>query len=93
MAVAKVTLNRLKDPEFPDTICEVVYQYKQFSWTLKKQHKPIEPEAWRTAKYAALLVVSGELKNFKAKYYHTTAIRPNWGKPVYTRIQDHVFFI
>lgn len=32
-AVAYVTLNRVKDPRFPNTICSVVYQKHQFSWT------------------------------------------------------------
>src|SRR5690554_1426460 len=33
LAVAFVTINRVIDPRFPDTICEVVWEPKQFSWT------------------------------------------------------------
>lgn len=33
-AVAIVTINRVKNSKFPGTICDVVYQPKQFSWTL-----------------------------------------------------------
>ena len=36
LAVANVTLNRVVDPQFPDNICEVVYQSKKFR------------ESWRT---------------------------------------------
>ena len=36
LAVANVTLNRVIDPQFPDNICEVVYQAKEFR------------ESWRT---------------------------------------------
>ena len=40
-AVALVTLNRMRASNYPDTVCGVVYQRKQFSWTfLKKNHNP-----------------------------------------------------
>lgn len=32
-AVGFVTISRMNDPKFPDTICKVVHQRKQFSWT------------------------------------------------------------
>ena len=32
MAVAQVVLNRVKSPDFPDTVCGVVKQSNQFSW-------------------------------------------------------------
>ncbi len=32
IAVAQVVQNRIKSTRFPDTVCEVVYQDKQFSW-------------------------------------------------------------
>lgn len=35
--VGKVVLNRVEDPYFPDTICKVVYQKNQFSWTKDKK--------------------------------------------------------
>ena len=40
--VASVTLSRVDDPRWPNTICEVVYQHRQFSWTLlsKKRNLP-----------------------------------------------------
>ena len=33
MAVAWTTLNRTRDERFPDTVCKVVAQPHQFSWT------------------------------------------------------------
>ena len=33
VAVAQVVMNRVDSPAFPDTICAVVYQDGQFSWT------------------------------------------------------------
>jgi len=37
IAVAIVTLNRVKSKHYPNTVCGVVYQYKQFSWTLNEK--------------------------------------------------------
>ena len=38
-AVAMVTINRVNNPMFPDSICRVVYEPRQFSWTLDKKAK------------------------------------------------------
>ena len=37
-AVASVVMNRVRDSRYPDTVCDVVYQPSQFSWTLKKEN-------------------------------------------------------
>ena len=36
-AVAAVTINRTRHYNFPDTICKVVYQKGQFSWTSRRK--------------------------------------------------------
>lgn len=33
IAVAEVTLNRVKAKQYPNSVCKVVFQRKQFSWT------------------------------------------------------------
>ena len=33
VAVTEVVLNRVDDNRWPDTVCEVVWQKNQFSWT------------------------------------------------------------
>ena len=33
VAVSQVVINRVKDKRWPNTVCEVVWQNKQFSWT------------------------------------------------------------
>jgi spore germination cell wall hydrolase CwlJ-like protein len=51
--VAEVTLNRVANARFPDTVCEVVWQDRQFSWTHDgKTDNPnklphVDREAWR----------------------------------------------
>ena len=41
-AVAAVTLNRVKSKRYPSSICSVVFQRKQFSWTHQKSWPKIE---------------------------------------------------
>jgi spore germination cell wall hydrolase CwlJ-like protein len=53
--VAITTINRKKDRRWPKTICEVVYQASQFSWTNEiNKLKPITAsEAWNHAQRLA----------------------------------------
>ena len=49
-AVAEVTMNRVNSDAYPDTVCEVVWQRKQFSWTHDgKSDNPKDGHAWRVA--------------------------------------------
>lgn len=41
-AVAKVTMNRVKSKRYPSTVCGVVFQRKQFSWTHQQKWKAID---------------------------------------------------
>lgn len=57
VAVAEVTMNRVRSSKYPNTVYEVVYQYKQFSWTLFKRHRePKEHLAWVECQKIALAV-------------------------------------
>jgi len=83
LAVAKVTLNRAEHPKFPDTICEVVYQKHQFSWTRNKalRTKPKDSAVWREAiNIATDAYYSGleELNHFKAISFHNLTVKPGW---------------
>lgn len=78
--VAKVTLNRVNSPNYPKTICKVVYQVNQFSWT--KNPRPItEHKAWQRAlEIATLTLYFGykELEHFNALYFsHKTITLDN----------------
>jgi len=57
LAVALVTMNRVYNSKFPDTVCEVVYQPKQFSWYWDGLSDiPREGEAWANSIYLAVEV-------------------------------------
>lgn len=43
IAVAQVTLNRVNHKHYPNSVCEVVTQRKQFSWTIGKL-KPVKKQ-------------------------------------------------
>jgi N-acetylmuramoyl-L-alanine amidase len=83
IAVAQVTLNRKADNRWPDTICGVVYQDKQFSWTHTiKDHTPKEEAAWKQAQIIARDVMIGNVEDptAGATHYHASWVNPSWAK-------------
>ena len=94
IAVALVTLNRTKHEDYPSTICGVVYDKGQFSWTSGPK-RIMEKAAWKSAVQLAEAVLEGNitLPNFNALYFHNVSIRPKWKTQVRPqRIGNHVFF-
>jgi Cell wall hydrolyses involved in spore germination len=55
-AVANVVLNRLESNMFPSSICKVVYQRKQFSWTTNKP-RVTDKESWKKSKELANQII------------------------------------
>lgn len=95
LAVAKVTLNRTKSGKFPDTICAVVYQPYQFSWTKKPRPQVKLDKQWqesvRLAKYAVTTNIP-ELEGFNALYFHNTSVHPHWNRKKIAKIGNHIFY-
>lgn len=93
LAVAVVTLNRTKSPEYPSSICGVVYQKGQFSWT-SKPHKVTEWNEYTDSLLAATLAMedSTVLGDFKATHYHNTTVAPAWGLRKIAKIGRHIFY-
>lgn len=97
VAVALVTLNRSKHDDFPDSICSVVYEKGQFSWT-SENYKVTHNEAWNNSVALAKQVLYGNigqkiLPNFKALYFHSSKVKPRWRlKSRPQRIGNHVFY-
>jgi spore germination cell wall hydrolase CwlJ-like protein len=103
LAVAEVTMNRVKRPGYPDTICGVVHQRTpvennvvcQFSWTCETMNRP-QGYLWELAqKFAAAFYFNPE--EFPsvaagATHYHATHVNPGWKLPVVAKIQDHIFY-
>lgn len=89
IAVARVTLNRVG--VWASTVCQVVYQRHQFSWTAKQITKPKDLVAYRKAWHAAWLARTFE---FDATHYHAERVRPGWAKKLtkVTQINKHIFY-
>lgn len=98
LAVAAVTMNRVKAKYYPDTVCEVVWQTKQFSWTgLKtKYHAVKDIKAWINAiEIAQLFIDGGNWPGVgQATHYHTVAVSPNWkdDDQLVGKVGNHLFY-
>ena len=97
-AVADVTLNRVDDPRFPNTVCEVVKQAKTnkngkiikwrcaFSWYCDgKSDTPTEITAWEKAQTVAYQIINnGQYRGITegSTHYHNTKVFPYWAESV-----------
>jgi spore germination cell wall hydrolase CwlJ-like protein len=98
IAVAKVVLNRQKSNAAKNyalsqntvlSICDVVYQPKQFSWTNKKHIPKAIPT---TEMYDAVHLA--QKYNFDATHYHNLTVSPPWAKKMtlIATIGNHKFY-
>jgi spore germination cell wall hydrolase CwlJ-like protein len=103
-AVAQVILNRVKNPAYPNSICGVVYQNKewrnrcQFSFACDKiKDRVKDPERWQTASYVARETTHGRIwltEVGSSTHYHATYVKPRWARAMQKvgRIGLHVFY-
>ncbi len=94
IAVALVTLNRQLSDKFPDTICKVVHQKGQFSWTSTKKSKRIDFNQYSQAILASKLALENPeiLGKFDALYFHNLKINPGWKLKKVAKIGNHKFY-
>jgi spore germination cell wall hydrolase CwlJ-like protein len=105
-AVAEVTMNRVASPQYPDTVCAVVYQKNwdtirrryvgAFSWTEFDVRAMPRGEEWERARQVAeeIFYKKRPPSVNGALFYHSIYITPSWArekKPV-ARIGEHVFY-
>ncbi len=105
MAVAKVILNRVKAPNYPKTICGVVYQGThrrnscQFSFACDGQPDDVrQPAAWAQAKTVAKRAIEGDKKVAAqlngALFYHADYVKPKWARSMrkVMKVGRHIFY-
>lgn len=104
LAVAKVILNRVKDPDYPKTICGVVYQGSgrrnscQFSFACDGLPDDVRSaSAWANSKRIAQKALAGDSKVAaigSATNYHADYVRPKWAKNMkrLIKIGRHIFY-
>jgi spore germination cell wall hydrolase CwlJ-like protein len=98
IAVAQVTMNRVNHWYFPDTVCDVVWQSGQFSWTQDGRSDVMhDTERAEFARDVAIRVFfqleTDRVQN--ALFYHATYISaPNWTSHMnlVDRIGVHKFY-
>lgn len=99
VAIAQVTMNRVASPDYPNDVCGVVYDHKQFSWYWDgKSDVPREEEAWDRAQMVAMGVLAGsghvELMDIDITHYHAVYSSPFWTDSMLlvATIGDHKFY-
>jgi spore germination cell wall hydrolase CwlJ-like protein len=105
VAVAQVTLNRVKSSQFPDDICRVIYQKSpimdkvvcQFSWTCSGVTK-VKPANGREYEESMAVAKKVLLEGFRlpsleqALYFHGDYINPGWKRTKVAHIGRHIFY-
>lgn len=97
LAIANATINRIKYSDYPTTICGIVYQPGQFTWTTT-QHGLKNPFSWFQSKSLAQRVMQNHLEDVQdntqgAVSFHVLGVHPDWPNMVKTvTIGHHVFF-
>jgi spore germination cell wall hydrolase CwlJ-like protein len=105
MAVAQVVINRVKNPAYPDSVCGVVYQNRnwfgrcQFTFACDRVADVVrEPQAWALAmriarNYAAGIAWLPELG--ATTHYHADYVNPRWARKMdaVTTIDSHIFYL
>lgn len=102
-AVAQTVLNRVRHPDFPKSVCGVVYEGSelpigcQFSFTCDGSlaRPPIEPY-WSRAKAVAVAALEGFVAKDvgSATHYHADYVFPRWGPQMVKIVQlgAHIFY-
>lgn len=103
LAVAQVVLNRVNDPRYPSTICDVVYQNEklryrcQFSFACDGlSETAYNPAAWDTALRISYLALSGRWEDItdQATHYHASYVNPSWSHNLMptAHLGTHIFY-
>ena len=102
IAIGQTIMHRVESKHYPDTVCGVVWQRKQFSFTHdgksdnpKKYKGYWDRIAWGRAKVLAKRILAGKYEDFTdgANHYHTNRISPKWSlclRPL--QIGSHLFY-
>jgi spore germination cell wall hydrolase CwlJ-like protein len=103
IAVGQVIMNRVRSPQFPETICGVVYQGQlapgcQFSFACDgKTDTPKNDSHWALAQKLAKQITSGEVwlpEIGYSTFYHADYVSPHWKSAMnkMDSIGRHIFY-
>jgi spore germination cell wall hydrolase CwlJ-like protein len=94
--VAEVVMERVSQEGYPKTVCGVVWDEGQFSWTSDGlSDKPKDTRAWLQSQIIAndVLLYGGEFLT-GATHYHSTDVHPYWADDMMVMGQygKHIFY-
>lgn len=91
MAVGEVVLNRVADPAFPDTVCEVVSQPGQFAYN--PGTRPDDEAMLAARRVLGLMRPSEGVVPGALWFYNPAKANPDWasGMRAVRQIGNHVF--
>ncbi len=96
LAVAKVVLARVESSRFPNNICDVVYQRRQFSFVRNGRMPKISKgrKTWRNAVAIAQIAVNDQWESEVegALFFHATYVSPKWKRKRIGRVDKHIFY-
>ena len=100
LAVAAVTINRVKSPKFPKSVCAVVYQRTkrvcQFSWVCEGKKSVRSAQQYsESKKVAEKVLLSGANHGILGRnvlFYHADYVNPSWNLRRVAKIGDHIFY-
>jgi spore germination cell wall hydrolase CwlJ-like protein len=94
--VADVVMNRVAEGRWPDNVCDVVFDPKQFSGINNKLDLEVifADPAWETSSVVASEAMSGNTLGSDATHFHTTTSRPYWSNHLTLLGQygNHIFY-
>ena len=97
-SVGHVIMNRVKSGKYPDDVCSVIYQQKQFSF-FKKGKKLLTPP--KTEVYNEIYDMAKHIYHNherlndptnNALFFHATYVNPKWKKRAKIKIGKHIFY-
>ena len=91
----ELVLNRVKSPDFPDTICSVVYQKDQFFWANKRLPIVDNKQYEQSMQIAYDLINTGSAETSTVLYrHHYLMPRPAWSywRKKRFRHGDYIFY-
>ena len=95
-AVAEVILNRVESRQFPSSVCAVINQPSQFSYTIGVKKRIGNKAAYLRARDIARNALAGAPRVLTggATYFHTPAVRPSWSHRFQRTVQigQHIFY-
>ena len=92
LAVAEVVRNRARSGRFPTSLCGVVYQPSQFSFSHRRS--PSNREQWTRAMKIATIAMSDGWHEIvpDALYFHAARVSPGWNAHRVARIGNNIFY-